>query len=89
MNDMVKKGRSTKGRKFPGRKSVNWRLRHPESILRGEMVANAKLTTGQVISMRLRHNNGEITVKELAAEYGLHPGYIRLVLARKRWRHIE
>ncbi len=90
--DMARKGRSTKGRRVGGAANTAWAANHwahrnPERV-RGENSASAKVTTEQVQSMRRRHAAGEVTSKELAREFGLAAGYVRLILERRRWKHV-
>jgi hypothetical protein len=55
---------------------------------RGSHNSQAKLTEGQVITIRLRYDTGGITQAELAEEYGVSLALVSTILARKAWRHI-
>jgi hypothetical protein len=55
---------------------------------RGSRHSQAKLTEAQVIEIRRRYVRGVITYKMLAAEYGVGPATIALIIQRKNWAHI-
>lgn len=53
----------------------------------GEMAPRAILTESQVISIRLRHKNGE-ALRPLAREFGVSLYAVFAVVARRNWRHV-
>jgi hypothetical protein len=55
----------------------------------GEAQHNSKLTTEQVIAIRQRYAAGNITMYQLAAEYGIGAGPICNIIHRKTWKHVE
>lgn len=56
--------------------------------LRGEDCTHAKLTERDIQEIFRRFASGESSAS-LAAEFMINKGYIGLVLARKRWTHVE
>jgi hypothetical protein len=56
---------------------------------RGEENPKAKLTEKDVRSIRRRYQRGDITMRELAAIYGVTFAPIQLILAGKTWRHVQ
>jgi hypothetical protein len=52
---------------------------------KGEQTNKNKITADDVRFIR----DSELSHKQLADKYGLHPNYISLVKSRKRWRHID
>lgn len=94
MEDMKAKGRGTKGRSIRGapwlqRGDAHYMRRRPDLVLRGEDAPNAKIAADDVRAIRSRYAAGGVMMKDLAAEYGLHPDYVSLVIRRHRWKHIE
>lgn len=57
-------------------------------VMRGESNPKAKLTEEQVIDIRKRYAAGGITIRKLAAEYGVTFAPVQLILAGKTWRHV-
>ncbi len=55
---------------------------------KGTQSPNAKLTEAQVRQLRKDKESGA-TYDELALRYGVHRGYAQLIVARKRWAHID
>jgi len=56
-------------------------------LLVGERVHNAKLTSGQVLSIRSRARSGE-SGSLIAKEFGMKRPYIRKVVTGERWKHL-
>jgi hypothetical protein len=61
---------------------------HPECRLRGESHGSSKLTTDDVIEIRLRYAQKAVTQCELAAEYGITQTAISHIIRRKTWAHV-
>jgi hypothetical protein len=55
---------------------------------RGERASHARLTADQVRAIRWRHTFG-ITMRALAAEYGVSSHQIYLIVHRKSWAHLD
>jgi hypothetical protein len=55
---------------------------------RGSENNKAKLTEAQVIDIRTRYAAGGITMRALAADYGVTFGPIQSIISSKTWRHI-
>lgn len=62
---------------------------NPEVVPRGSKHGRAKLTEEIVISMRLEYADGCITLKQLAAQYGVKFQVIWLALKGKTWKHVK
>lgn len=78
--DMVRKGRAATGTRQGA-------YTHPESRLRGEAVATAKLTERQVIEIRRLHEAGE-KFRPLARRFGVSKGAIAMICHRVNWKHV-
>ena len=65
----------------------HWSRRRPEKVLRGEAVGGSKLDAGRVREIRRRGDLGEVH-RLLASEFGVSPGLVQLIIARKRWGHV-
>lgn len=61
--------------------------KHPESVLRGESNAIAKLTSAQVNEMRIRFASGESTVS-LGKSFCVSQHTAWRIVHRKTWRHL-
>jgi len=48
----------------------------------------SKLTEKQVLEIRKRHANGDITQRKLAQEYGIGYKAINKIIKRQRWNHV-
>jgi len=70
------------------RGNTNGARLYPERLSRGEAQKNSKLTTPQIIKIRILHAAGGITLKSLALQYGVSLQLIHLVVRRKIWKHI-
>ena len=55
---------------------------------RGERVNTAKLTEKQVIEIRQRYIQENISQRELGVIYGVKQGPINKIISRKTWKHI-
>lgn len=80
MRDMAAKGRAATGER-------NGRHLHPESILRGTQMPNAKLTEFVVQQARLRRAGGA-TISGLAREYGVQRTVLRAAIRGASWSHV-
>jgi hypothetical protein len=69
-------------------KGRNGTALHPESILRGEQIYNAKLTASQVREIRMRRSNGEIC-RLIGIDYGVSKETIEAICAGRHWRHVD
>jgi len=58
-------------------------------IQRGESASAAKITEEQVREIRNRFALGGVLKKDLAAEFGLKPPSISLIISRVNWSHVE
>jgi len=76
-HDMVRKGRSTKGRP-----------QNPASHKVGELHGRARLTSVQVQQIRERYAKGDITQEELAAEYGVSGPHVSGIVTGRFWKHL-
>lgn len=56
---------------------------------KGENHGAARLTEDIVLSIRRRHLSGEATVRELAAECGVHQHHIRDIVNGECWKHLD
>jgi len=56
---------------------------------KGTWNGRAILTDTNVIDIRARYEGGNITHKELAAEYCVHPSTISAVINRRNWSHVS
>ncbi len=54
----------------------------------GEANGSAKITEAKVREIRTRYAEGNVTHRELAAEYGVHMAQIGRVVRRERWAHV-
>jgi hypothetical protein len=54
--------------------------------LRGEQHRMAKLTTAQAQEIRTRYAAGGVTLREVAADYGVHLSLISLIVRNRIWR---
>ena len=94
MKDMVVRGRSAKGNKSPTRlhpESIaygdrNGRHTHPEKTARGERHGKAKLNWAQVDEIRALCKNSLLTIRQMAANYGVSHGVIVKIIGGKTWR---
>lgn len=61
----------------------------PESTVRGERVLQAKLTEPQVLEIRRRYAAGDVSRRELGAEYGVTQRTIERVVGMQLWKHVR
>jgi len=59
-----------------------------QNYVNGEQVGTSKLKKVDVMNIRKLVETGEKTAKELAAEYGVHPSAISLIVTNKSWKHV-
>lgn len=76
-DDMTRKGRR-----------CYYRREHPEKALKGEDHYATTLTNEQVLEIRRRHIFRKVTMKQLAAEYGVSWSTVQGIISRKSWKHI-
>ena len=57
--------------------------------VRGARVYGAKLTEGDVLTIRTTYAAGGVTYQVLADEYGVTFGNIASVVRRRTWKHVE
>jgi hypothetical protein len=77
--------REAKGRTARGLKSG--RHTKPESTMRGEAHGRAKLTDGDVVTIRDRRARGE-RLQSIAADFGVTDVLVSLIARRRIWRHV-
>lgn len=79
--DMVEKNRQSQGEK------------HSQAILpnrpRGSKHALSKLTEAKVTELRWLYRNTKITIKALAAQFGLSKGCVEKAIRGEGWSHVE
>lgn len=80
MSDMVRKGRSAKG------KSHGLYL-HPDKRAIGQKHGRAKLSDIDIIHIRYQHELGAPNI-ELSKQYNIDSSVISEIINRKIWRHI-
>ena len=59
-----------------------------QAKLKGETHGRSKLTETQVMEIRNRYKNEEITQTQLAFEYGVTPSIIGRIINNKIWTHV-
>jgi len=57
-------------------------------VRRGSGHPNARLNDAQVRAIRACYRPGTVTQEQLAAEHGVSPRTIRLILSGRTWRHL-
>lgn len=67
--------------------SNQFKDRLDKATTKGELNRSAKLKEYQVIEIRQRYRNGDWPV-DLAYEYGVSRGHIKMIVKRKTWKHI-
>jgi hypothetical protein len=77
--------RDTKGRTVHA--AQRWASEHPDLLLRGEDVGEAKLRSVQIPEIRAAHASGE-AIARIARRYGVARITIRNVIRRISWAHI-
>lgn len=61
---------------------------HPESYVRGERHAGARLTTDDVRTIRRRYAAEPVSMARLAREYGVSTGHVQRIIERHVWAHV-
>jgi hypothetical protein len=79
--DCVRKGRSPRGE----RQGMNT---HPECRVIGERNGSHKLTEQQVVEIRSRYAQGNVTQTELGIEFNVTKSLIWCIVHNKAWRYI-
>lgn len=64
------------------------RINKARTQVRGEKAGLAKLTANQVLEARHRYRATDVTLSELAAEYGLKKSAMRQAITGKTWAHL-
>jgi hypothetical protein len=70
------------------RGDAHWSRQHPECLARGEQNGRAKLNADNVRAIHQRRAQG-LTLKQIAAKFGVSFSQISAILARKRWAHVD
>lgn len=78
--------RENKGR--TARAERSGRQRHPDAYPRGSAHPSAKLREADIIAVRARYRDTDITAVELAAEYGVSRTSMQWILHGRTWRHV-
>lgn len=78
----------SKGRHRTTRGDEHYFKLHPEKILHGSQLPQAKLTEEIVTVIRKTDFRPSFTQKDLAKQLNVTPGSISMVLSRKTWAHI-
>lgn len=63
-------------------------LDRAKSQVRGEKAGLAKLTADQVLEARHRYRDTDVTLSEIAAEYGVKKSAMRQAITGKTWAHL-
>lgn len=79
--DMVADGMSQRGDK-------HWTRRKPDSAMRGETHALARLSEADVREMRALWATGQWTLDALAERYPVSRSQVHLIVTRQRWKHV-
>lgn len=82
--DMISKGRR-RGGGPSGEKS--WSRNNPDRLARGERCGAARLTEGDVQTIRHLYDGGA-TLAEVGARFGVNLGTIWCIIHRKTWAHV-
>jgi hypothetical protein len=94
--DMVAKGRSERGERHWQRRRPelrhagddHWSHLMPDRVLRGEANGRAIMTAARVQEARALWQRGGMTMRELAAAFGMSEGAMAKVVHRVSWRHV-
>lgn len=81
MADMRAKGRSATGAKHGS-------VKHPERVAKGQRVASSKLTEKQICQIRNMYVPGQVSLAEVAVEFGIAFQTVSKIVNRKTWKHI-
>lgn len=60
---------------------------HPDALQRGEKHHHAKVTEGDVITIRILALSG-VSQRKIAARFKIHQTAVSLIVTRKVWRHV-
>lgn len=97
MQDMFKKKRrrTIQGKEwqtvYAARKPAGDRHRsktHPEEILRGSQIGNAKFTEDQIIQIRNAYKKESTSCAKLGKQFSVNATCIHKIVTRKTWTHI-
>jgi hypothetical protein len=80
------RGMSERGRAAFGERNGSYT--HPDRVVRGEQIGNAKLTPNIVREIRQRYADGGVSQHALAAAYGVRQAAIWRIIQRKTWAHV-
>lgn len=83
VDDMMQKGRANR----PSGEKRGLYL-HPERQARGSRQGSAKLTDVDVIAIRRRYADGNVTKAQLGRDFGVSDVLIGLIVREKYWRHL-
>lgn len=61
---------------------------HPEKILRGSKIGTSKLIESDIIIIRTKYLNGNISTYALAKEYNMTQSNMWAIVNKKIWKHI-
>jgi hypothetical protein len=82
MDDAANKGQMPSGKR-------NGLILHPESVVRGERVAVAKLNDELVRGIRSEYDGSRGCISRLSRKYKVDRNRIRLIVDGKAWSHVE
>lgn len=77
----------TAGTQADNLKDMHAKSRGKTPDVRGERQGSAKITAEDVRQIRLLH--GALRTDDIAAMFNIHPSNVRLIAARKAWRHVD
>lgn len=66
----------------------NGMRKHPESVLRGELSPNTRLTESNVLRLRKRRKKG-VTLIELSKRYGIGISQVQRICKGQSWNHLN
>lgn len=93
--DRDAKGRTSKGDRHPARRNPEWAERcrglaaRRKETRRGERHYRARMTAERVKAIRKKYEAGGVTMRALAAEFGVSLATAQRVIRRQSWKHIE
>jgi hypothetical protein len=79
-------------RRMPERRAWgdrNGSRKHPDRQPRGERIGNSKLVTQNVIDIRRRYAYSDVSMYELARQFGVSRPMIGYIVRRNSWAHVE
>jgi len=83
------KDRDIKGRNNQPSGDRNGSRLHPEKLKRGEKHPGAKITDDDVRIIRRLRQTTNITLQQLASQFGICRTAVTLIIKRKNWRHVK